>query len=96
MSRDEIIKFISMHKAELEQEFGVITIGLFGSYARNEGSEKSDIDIVVELKKPDLFTLIGVKQMIEESLNIKVDVVRRRDGMNSFLKKRIDRDVVYV
>lgn len=96
MNRDEIIRFISAHKVEFEQNFGVTKIGLFGSYARGEGHEGSDIDIVVEIKKPDLFNLIGVKQAIEDAFRRNVDVVRLRDKMNKFLKQRIERDVIYV
>ncbi len=96
MNRDDIISFISLHKDEFRQKFGVNKIGLFGSYAKGEVREGSDIDIVVELEKPDLFILIGVKQAIEEALKKKVDVVRLRDKMNSFLRQRIERDVIYV
>ena len=96
MNREDIIRFISEHKTEFEQEFGVTKIGLFGSYARGEVHEESDIDIVVELEKPDLFNLIGIKQIIEEALGNKVDIVRLRDKMNKFLRQRIERDAVYV
>ncbi|MDP2682063.1 MAG: nucleotidyltransferase domain-containing protein [Deltaproteobacteria bacterium] len=96
MNRDEIIRFIFEHKAEFEQNFGVTKIGLFGSYARGETREGSDIDIVVEVKKPDLFNLIGIKQAIEEAFRSNVDIVRLRDKMNKFLKQRIERDVIYV
>ena len=96
MKREDIISFIAGHKTEFEQRFGVKKIGLFGSYARDEGREGSDIDIVVELKKPDLFCLIGIKQAIEDALGNKVDIVRLRDKMNKTLRHRIDRDTVYV
>jgi len=96
MNKEDIIGFISAHKAEFERKFGVRKIGLFGSYARGKVSEGSDIDIVVELVKPDLFYLIGIKQALEEALGIKVDVVRLRDKMNEALRSRIERDVVYV
>jgi len=96
MKREDIISFISRHKAEFEQSFGVKKIGLFGSYARGEIREDSDIDIVVELERPDLFCLIGIKQAVEEGLNCKVDVVRLRDKMNEALRRRIERDAIYV
>lgn len=96
MNRDDIISFISLHKDEFKQKYGVNKIGLFGSYAKDDVHEGSDIDIVVELEKPDLFIMIGVKQAIEEALKKKVDVIRLRDKMNSFLKQRIERDVIYV
>lgn len=96
MQRDEIIRFLSEHKNEFEQKFSITKIGLFGSYARGETREGSDIDIVVEVKKPDLFNLIGVKQSIEEAFKSSVDVVRLRDKMNKFLKHRIEKDAIYV
>jgi predicted nucleotidyltransferase len=96
MNREDIINFISGHKAEFEQKFGAKKIGLFGSYARGEVREGSDIDIVVELEKPDLFCLIGIKQMLEEALDHRVDIVRMRDTMNKTLRRRIERDVIYI
>ena len=96
MNREDIIRFITEHKTEFAQEFGVTRIGLFGSYARGEVHEESDIDIVVELVKPDLFNLIVITQTIEEALGSKVDIVRLRDKMNKFLRQRIERDAIYV
>ena len=96
MTREELITFIFEHKTEFKQKFGVKKIGLFGSYARGDSDEGSDIDIVVELERPDLFCLIGVKQAVEEAFDKKVDIVRYRDQMNKALKFRIERDAVYV
>jgi len=96
MKREDIIRFIAAHKAKYEQEFGLKRVGPFGSYARGEVGEDSDIDIVVEIEKPDLFHLIGIKQAIEEALGNKVDIVRLRDTMNQALRFRIERDVIYV
>jgi predicted nucleotidyltransferase len=96
MNRDDIISFISSHKAEFEQKFGIKKIGLFGSYAKGDVREESDIDIVVELEKPDLFSLIGIKQAVEEAFGNKVDIVRLRDKMNKTLRRRIERDAIYV
>jgi len=96
MKKEDILKFLNDHKSEFEDKFGVTKIGLFGSFAKGEGQNGSDIDIVVELKKPDLLTLVGIKQSIEEQLNRKVDIVRYRKRMNQFLKERIDRDAIYV
>ena len=96
MKREDVISFISAHKTKFEKEFGVKRIGLFGSFARGEMREESDIDIVVEIEKPDLFHMIGIKQAIEEGLGTKVDIVRLRNRMNPTLRSRIERDAVYV
>jgi len=96
MTKDDIIQFLSDHKAEFERTFGVKKIGFFGSYARDENQTDSDIDIVVELNNPDMLSLIGLKQKIEEHLQLDVDIVRYRERMNRTLKNRIDRDALYV
>lgn len=93
---NQIIEFLSSQRDYFEKEFKVKKIGIFGSYARGDVFEGSDIDIVVELEKPDLFYLIGIKQAVEEALGHKVDVVRIRENMNKFLKHRIDNDVIYI
>ena len=96
VTREDLLNFISSHKDEFRRSFGVRRIGLFGSGARGELSPESDIDIVVEMDKPDLFFLIGVKQTLEEAFGKKVEVVRLRDTMNRSLRRRIERDAVYV
>lgn len=95
MNREAVIEYLSSHKHEFETKFGVTKIGLFGSYARNQNHDESDVDIVVELEKPDLLTLVAIKQQIEEDLGINVDIVRNREKMNPTLKKRIAREAVY-
>ncbi len=59
-------------------------------------NELSDIDVVVELGKQDLFNIIGIKQDLEEQFSKPVDVISYREKMNQFLKKRIDKEAVYV
>ena len=66
------------------------------SFAKNRMNEGSDIDIVVNLTEQDLFELIGIKQDLEEKLKYPIDIVSYRETMNSFLKKRIDEEAVYV
>ena len=51
--------------------------------------------MVVELENPDLFNLIGIKQDLEEQFHCPVDVVRYREKVNDFLKRRIDQEVFY-
>jgi predicted nucleotidyltransferase len=96
MKKEIIINIVTEHKQELKDKFGVEKIGLFGSYARGEENYDSDIDFVVELSKPDLFCLIGVKYFLEDILNSKVDIVRYREKMNEFLRNRILSDAIYV
>ena len=96
MERDEIIQTLRSFVEMNRDRYEIIRIGVFGSAARDSMDEQSDIDVVVELGKPDLFYLIGIKQDLEEKFHKPVDIVRYRDKMNAFLKKRIDKEAIYV
>ena len=96
MDREEIIQLLKVFKEENKNKYHIERLGIFGSVAKNRMKEESDIDIVVNLTKQDLFELIGIKQDLEERLKYPIDIVSYRENMNSFLKKRIDRDAVYV
>ncbi|OQY57250.1 MAG: hypothetical protein B6245_17255 [Desulfobacteraceae bacterium 4572_88] len=69
---------------------------MFGSAAKGLSDEKSDIDVVVEQREPDLFLLGCIKTDLEEEFGKKVDIVRFRKEMNPFLKNRIEGEAVYV
>lgn len=96
MKRNEIIQSLHRYKEKNKEKYQIIRMGLFGSIAKDLMTADSDIDVVVELKNPDLFILIGIKQDLEEQLNRPVDIVRYRDHMNAFLKQRIDQEAVFV
>ena len=96
MKKEEIIHSLKLFKETNQHKYNIIRIGLFGSGARDNIQEQSDIDVVVELKTQDLFDLIGIKLDLEEQLSQQVDVVSYREKMNEFLKRRIDNEAVYV
>ncbi len=96
MNQTEIFSILRQFKKLNQDKYKIVRIGLFGSVARGELSEMSDVDVVVELEKPDLFSLIGIKQDLEDQLRRTVDIIRYRDRMNLFLKGRIDKEAVYV
>ena len=96
MLRKEILEILRNFKQEYAEKYGITTLGLFGSAARDENRENSDVDVVVKLKKQDLFNLIGIKQDLEDTLHTRVDVISYREQMNTFLKNRIDKESLYV
>ena len=96
MSRQEVLDTLAQFRRDRQDEFGIVRIGIFGSTARGTASDESDVDVVVELSKPDLLRLVGIKQELEALLDRPVDIVRYRQKMNRFLKQRIDEDAVYV
>lgn len=79
-----------------KEEYGVTRIGIFGSAARDQIKKNSDVDVVIEMKEPDLFYMVHIKEIIEKSLKCPVDIVRYRNNMNKNLKSRIDKESVYV
>jgi len=95
LSRENILQELRNHQAEFERLYGVTKIGVFGSVARGESRKNSDIDVVVEMREPDLFYLVHIKETLEKYLKRPVDVIRYRDKMNRYLKARIDREARY-
>jgi len=96
MSRSDIIQTLREFKEQHAEEYGIQLMGLFGSVARDEATVNSDVDIVVKIEIPDPYIIVHIKEEISEQLQLSVDIVRLRDKMNPFLKKRIEQDIVYV
>lgn len=95
MNRLEILATLREYKRTNADQYGILELGVFGSVARNEAREDSDVDVVARIEKPDPFLLVGIKLDLEERLHRSVDLVRYRDTMNPFLKHRIDGEAVY-
>ena len=95
MNRDDILAILREFKRDCPEEYGIIEIGVFGSFARDDAGEGSDVDVVVRILKPDLFMLVGIKNELAQRLHRPVDIVTYRENMNQFLKKRIDGEAVY-
>lgn len=96
LTQKEILDYLSAYKTLKKDEYGIKKLGLFGSFARDEAGENSDIDIVVDFEKSTMFGLIAIKQDTEEYFKNHVDIIQIRDKMNALLKKRIQRDAIYV
>ncbi len=94
--RSHVLQVLRDVKPVLEEKYGVTHLGVFGSVARNEATPESDIDVVIEMKEPSLFTAVHIKEALEEALNMRVDLVRYREQMNTYLKARIEKEAVYV
>jgi predicted nucleotidyltransferase len=96
LNLNEVLDVLKKRKSKFESAYGVTAIGVFGSLARGEVSEDSDVDVVVKMSKPDLFYMVHIKEELENDYERKVDIVHYREKMNAFLKNRIDREAVYV
>ena len=92
----EYIAILHKYMAENAHKYGIVRMRIFGSVARGEQTESSDVDVCVEGRLYGFFALAGIKQELEELLGCKVDIVRLRDKMDSFLRERIQKEGIYV
>jgi len=94
LDKESILSELSALKDDLATRYEINKIGVFGSVARNEANENSDIDIVVDMN-PNILKRVNLKIELEKKFGRKVDVIRYWYGMNKHLKARIDREAVY-
>ena len=92
---NDYITLLRKYLSTKADAYGITKIGIFGSVARNEQTEDSDVDVCVEMKKPDLFTMVHIKEELQELFGKPVDIVRLRKNMNPMLLKQIKRDGIY-
>jgi len=96
MSSDNILSILREYKKQNSGHYGIIELDIFGSTARGEDDENSDVDGVIRFRRPNLFDMAGIKFDLEDRLHKTVDIVSYRENMNHFLKQRIDREAIYV
>jgi len=94
MNKQIILNFLKENKLVLAQRYGVDKIGLFGSYAFDKQTEKSDIDIIVSMPS-DFDKFYDLKDFLETSLHSKIDLGLEKN-MREMIKKRIEKEIIYV
>ena len=95
LSHKDILRLLKAEKAFLRNEFGVINIGLFGSYAKGSQQVDSDIDLLVELKEPRFEWIAGLQMYLEKRFDKKIELVRKSDNVNRRFTQRIENEVLY-
>jgi predicted nucleotidyltransferase len=96
MNDKEILDILRKEKRYLQENFGLLSIGLFGSYAKGKQRPDSDIDVIVELAEPRFDFLAGVQIHLEDRLGKPVEVTRKRRGLSERFLRRVEKDVLYV
>lgn len=97
LAKEQIVGYFKGHKQEFADSYGVIRVGIFGSAARDELQEASDIDIAIEMipEKKNLRNFLGFKRLLEQQFSRTVDL-----GIESTLKPvvraSIRKAIVYV
>jgi hypothetical protein len=95
MDKNEVLTIIKKQKSTLN-EFGVRSVALFGSFAREEAKDSSDIDILVEFNRPvGLFEFARLKLYLEKKLGREVDLVTP-DALRKEMREDILREAVHV
>ena len=96
MTREEVIDFLSSHRQELEELFGITSLALFGSVARDEAGPESDVDILVEFRKtPGLTEYMRLKFWLEELLGRQVDLVMEK-ALKSWARPLVEAEAIRV
>jgi len=94
-TRSEYINTIRAHKAELQQRFGITSMKMFGSVARNEHQEGSDVDLFVTMP-PRFYNYIAAAQYLEKLLGCSVDLIQDHRNLRPFFRQQIERDAINI
>jgi uncharacterized protein len=98
VTKSEIINYLKANKSEFENKYFIDRFGLFGSYARGEAGEYSDIDIsyiLKEGKKLSYFELFNLEKKLEKYFDRRVDLINYR-YMNPIVKYKSSKEIIYV
>ena len=95
MTKSDILNSLDEKKSFLKKQYHVDAIGLFGSYARDEATQKSDIDIVISTSVKSFTNRYNLKKYLEDAFKKPVDI-GYYDSLRTFIKKEIAKDIIYV
>lgn len=96
VSTTEIIKLLKHFKGTSAHKYAIRTLGIFGSFARNQQDEKSNLDVFVTLQESDFFTIEKIKEELGQLTNFKIDVVNFRESLRDSFKQNIRKDAIYI
>lgn len=96
MNREEVLDILRTHKPTLAERFGVTELALFGSFARDQASERSDVDILVRYDGPATSkSYFGVQFYLEDLLGRRVDLVTHKALRQEF-RPYVEREAVNI
>ena len=94
INKENIIEFLQKHKPYLHDKYGVESIGLMGSYARDEQTEESDIDLIVKFKEVDYSNLVKLTTYLEEKFESKVDIIINDKYLSKKFRELNEKDTI--
>ena len=96
MTQDELLSQLRLLQKDLSDKFGIQKIAIFGSYARDEAQDESDVDIaILKISEQNLSKRLDAIKFLENKLHKKIDM-GYYDSMKTFIKNRIKKDFIYV
>ena len=93
-TREDILAELARQAPALRR-FGVTSLGLFGSYVREEQTQTSDVDLLVEFDHLTFRAYMDAKLLLEATFNLSVDLVQA-DDLRPRLRERVLNEVIYV
>ncbi len=93
-TKENIISFLKANKQTIQEKYDVNKIALFGSFARNEATQNSDIDILVDMK-PSFDNFFDLKYFLEDAFKTKVDLGKEKN-LRLLVKEQIKDELIYV
>lgn len=95
LNKENIIEFIRKNKTFLHDKYGVLSIGLMGSFARDEQTADSDIDFIVEFAEIDYSNMVALAVFLEGEFGRRVDLINKRNITRKSLIKRSKTEAIY-
>lgn len=95
INKDNITNILKANKLDLLARYHLKSIGIFGSFTREDFTDDSDIDILIEYEQPIGIEFIDLAEELEKISNLKVDLVSKNGVKPKYLEE-IQRDLVYV
>ena len=94
-SRGEYIDIIRSHADELQKRFGITSLRIFGSVARDEHHEGSDVDLFATMP-PKFYNHAAAARYLEDLLGCSVDLIQEHRNMRPFFRKQIETDGIRI
>ena len=83
-------------RKKFADKYGIEQLGLFGSVARGEQDEKSDIDVFITMSRPSFFTRMNIKEELQKLFHRKVDLITLHENMFRSFRQNLERDAIYI
>ena len=96
MTGRQLVDVLRKEKPYLQEKFNLMSIAVFGSYAKGAERPDSDIDLLVELAEPTFDSLAGLQIYLEKKLGKPVELIRKRNTLSGRFLRSIEKSALYV